>query len=417
MDVGITSAQIPIKYSAYAGSATTTKGTPINTNTAFSASGRSFEVSAYADADTFGKYFGFSTITSDGLKWNNTDATYWPNVDATLYLGAYTPATARLTNGGYEYDKTTSAHSLTFDYVVNGNQYSSGSIAASNVNQHEDLMYAVTSQAYTAPTKEESDADASADAEKVNLHFKHALTQVAFTATKDAEIEVTVNSITICNVMSSGSFAATKATDDDDTADGTTDGTVSDGFVNMGNVGVWSGHGDITHYEAQMFGAAAVNVKSYSTALTQPSNALMLIPQALTAWTYADTDGDTGLDDELAVLTSDNSYLAINCTIKHTGGDVNIVDGIVFVPFSTAGIVYEGGTAEDVWKPGYKVTYNLHFGGGYTDPTPGTTPEIPEPGETPDPDDLVPTLRAITYTVSVDAWETADTGAPEIDLN
>lgn len=428
MDVAITSAQIPIQFSTYSSSATT-KGNPVDSNTEFQTTGAQFKVSAYANltaSKTFGKYFNFSTVEYGSSAWENKDDMYYPNEAATILFGAYYPSGA---DGLSEAEGSTpdfeptaiTAPVLTIPYTVYGDYPSSNS---KTVADQDDLMYAVTSFGYSAPTTEES-ASTSTDPDAdmtVNLHFKHALTQVAFTATKDSDLDVVVNSITICNVVNGGTFKAESVTDASNTTDAA-DGTVGDANVDVDDMGAWTLPDSKTynHYTAAMAGSASVTVGDEVTSLTNTDDALMLIPQALTAWTYANSGTDAGSDSATATVTGTGSYLAIDCTITHADAEVPIIDGIVYVPFSTSGITYDSATTSfnttyaNAWAPGYKITYNLVFGGGYTDPTPGTTPTIPDPGNEPDPDDLVSTLRAITYTMSIDEWKTT-TGNTSITL-
>ncbi|MFR9533480.1 MAG: fimbrillin family protein [Rikenellaceae bacterium] len=391
IDTAITSTQTAMKFTTYASGATT-KGDPVDSNTEFKGTDNSFMVSAYftatAEGNT-GKYFAFSEVAYDytGGAWANQSDMYWPNEDGNLYFGAYYPGDATFTTTPtYVYGDD---HSLGFGYTV-----------GATVADHEDIMYAIKTLEY----------DGTEDA--VNLHFKHALTQVGFTATADSDISVTVSSITVCNVMNGGTFSATKVTDDSEDEDE----TVAAASVDTDNFGGWTVGETFANYAVAMAfeeGESAITVGSTATTLTDADDALMLIPQALTAWVPG-TDG-----------SGTESYLAIKCTIKHAApiadADVtyaSIIDGYVFVPFSTADIKYEDtNTTDGQWNPGYKITYNLHFGGGYT--IPGFDPDdedgeddLPEPGETPDDidDDVIETLRAITYTISVDEWIPASGG-------
>ncbi|MFI3277466.1 MAG: fimbrillin family protein [Rikenellaceae bacterium] len=400
VDVAISSVQIPIQYSTYASSSSIAKGNPVDSNTEFKGTSNEFEVSAYAllaagstATTTFGKYFGFSTVQYSGSAWSNVDDMYYPNEDATLYFGAYYPSSAEGLGTTPTFVTTEAGvQTLTIPYTVLGDYPSANGKA---VEDQDDLMYAVTSYAYTAPLSSAADSDATVETSNVvNLHFKHALTQVAFTATKDTDLEVVVKSITICNVVNSGTFTTSTVTDTSATST-LEDGTVESANVDLDDAGTWAQGDAYNHYVAAMNGSAtSITVGSEVTTLTDADNALMLIPQTLTAWDPTD-------DEDV----SSNAYLAIECTVKHADADVAIIDGTVFVPFSTANIDYaEDAKAEDgTWAPGYKITYNLVFGGGYTYPG-DPDPEIPEPGETPDPDEVIPTLRAITYTTTVDEW-------------
>lgn len=394
IDTAITSTQTAMKFTTYASGATT-KGDPVDTNGEFKgdgSDGNSFMVSAYftasaEDTTNTGKYFAFSEVLYKGSAWVNQSEMYWPNEAGNLYFGAYYPGDATFTTTPtYVYGDD---HSLGFGYTV-----------GATVADHEDIMYAIKTLEY----------DGTEDA--VNLHFKHALTQVGFTATADDDISVTVSSITVCNVMNGGTFSATKVTDDSEDEDE----TVAAASVDTDNFGGWTVGETFANYAVAMAfeeGESAITVGSTATTLTDADDALMLIPQALTAWVPG-TDG-----------SGTESYLAIKCTIKHAApiadADVtyaSIIDGYVFVPFSTADIKYEDtNTTDGQWNPGYKITYNLHFGGGYT--IPGFDPDdedgeddLPEPGETPDDldDDVIETLRAITYTISVDEWIPASGG-------
>ncbi len=386
VDPTITLAGQKISYSAYAG-ASTTKGTAINSNTDFQGvedSYNSFDVQAINEDFTF---FSFDEVTYDGSAWSGTSCGYyWPTAYTILYFGAYYPATSTIiADAAYAYDDTdgVEAHVLTFGYEV-------GEVA-----DQEDIMYAITE---CIPSNTETTIE-------VGLHFKHALTQVAFTATATEGLTVTVNSLTICNVINSGSFSASantndsgKITEDQGADDATSAGdiwTLEDASSdNLSNY-VAAMRYDDTDYEDSSDNPSAILVGEDATALTSTTDVLMLLPQALTAWDPA----GTGSGDSELVVTGTASYLAIDCKI--VSDEVTIVEGLIYVPFSTEDVEYDSDT-DGQWNPGYKITYNLAFGGGYT--IPGETEDVPEPGEVPDPDDVVPTLRTITYSVTVDEW-------------
>ncbi len=157
----------------------------------------------------------------------------------------------------------------------------------------------------------------------------------------------------------------------------------------------------------------------------------MLMPQKLTAWVpttstvinyigYATSSQDNA--NNLTIIVSDNeqasssadkslSYLAIDCEIYHSGikdADAKIHDGYIFVPFETSNLNYAGANVDeassitDEWLAGYKITYCLNFGGGYIVEE-GHSYTLPEPGCIPDTETF--TLRTISYTTTIDAWE------------
>lgn len=387
-------------FAPYAG-ASATKGSAVNSNGDLAGNETdgygSFYVASYLGTDS---YFGFRKVTYNGTAWENQADMYWPNESATLHFGAYYPAAAvESTDVTYSYDAD-DANSLSFDYTVE-----------EDVADQIDLMYAITDYEFTSST------DAGSE-DAVGLHFKHALTQIGFTATKDDDIAVEVSSIKICNVVDNGTFKATAATNYDASSD-EIDTDQDESEVNTTNFGTWTPATANTAASVTAGTNTATNLQNYTavmadfetdasaitvaagtdaTQLTSTTDVMMLLPQTLEAWNATDDTDSDGTE----------SYLAIKCKITHSDGTAAIVDGTIYVPFSTAGIEYTSGTETDGWKAGYKITYNLNFGGGYTipdDDDPETPdPTDPEPGETPEPDDVVPTLRDITYTVTVDEW-------------
>ncbi len=508
--------QTPIEFSTYASGATTTKGTAINSNSDFQgvgsfgvtalvsdadftltypSDGSDYQYSDYTATPTAGEavyYFGFSNVAydSDNSKWVNTNSMYWPNYSKMMHFAAYSPAStdpevSDIADSKYVFtqstdDKGNMTYKYSFPYSV-----------TNTIDNQEDLMYALTSVSYLSPSDQETKngtsyitdgIDSTNEEEAVNLHFKHALTQIAFTATKDAALDIYVKSITICNLYNSGTFTATVVTDDqDDSAEGADDtvgNSTDDGDkVNANNFGTWSndfsgdwislantdpsnenayyavsgsgGHSSMSHYAATLVEYTDTSLNGDTdansiqigdegtTALTHSEKVLMLMPQQLVAWVpetststvlnyvgvgTSESDLDNLLHSgALAVSTSTDSksYLAIDCEIYHadaTSYDAKIHDGYIFVPFETKDIDYNSARVDspvsaadptnddeitDRWLAGYKITYCLHFGGGYIVEE-GDHTTLPEPGCIPDTETY--TLRTITYTTSVDTW-------------
>lgn len=495
--VSVQNSQTPIEFSTYASTATATRGTAVNSNGDFQTVHGSFDVTALVNDGVFGNYeyyntatddyqdnsimsftatpvknttavdyFNFSTVNYTDGEWVNANKMYWPNYSKILYFAAYSPSSLKISETDYTFTEWAGSgakanYTYSFPYSV-----------TDAIDNQIDLMYAMTSVGYLAPSdRYKNGADDSYvtagvyytnTEESVNLHFKHALTQIAFTATKDADIDVYVKSITICNVYNGGTFTATALTDDTDESDSQTDATTvgdsgDDGDkVNADNFGTWEatysgtwvlesdgktatagggGFSAMSNYEAAMSTlgdkspakASAIKVPSSTDAvqLTSTSEVLMLMPQALTAWVpttsttpnYCGSEVDDGLlsDGEYANPSMTDasrtlSYLAIDCEIYHEGMTneaARIHDGYLFVPFETTDISYSSADVDnavkdaDEWLAGYKITYCLNFGGGYVvdeDNHDG----IPEPGCIPDTETL--TLRTVQYTTSVDTW-------------
>ncbi|MFR9564006.1 MAG: fimbrillin family protein [Rikenellaceae bacterium] len=211
-------------------------------------------------------YFNFNILTYLSSKWQSSTTMYWPNTSRVLHFAAYSPATEidskdvtfsyTASNSGFDSGNvptTTDAYSYSFDYKVTD-------VCADQI----DLMYAMTKVDYLAPADQvtyggmsyiTSGANSTTllgntnDEDAVNLHFKHALTQIAFTAIKDDAIDVYVKSITLCNLYNNGKFTATEITDDSDdrvdaNGDAIGDNTVGNSgnaadYVNADNFGSW----------------------------------------------------------------------------------------------------------------------------------------------------------------------------------
>lgn len=354
--------QTEMTFSSYASSATTTKGTAVNSNSDFKGDTEnpgSFKVAALVgdavfsnyeydnsynitsyDADpvagTAVSYFGLTDVTYSAEKnaWENSSKMYWPNASKLLFFAAYSPRDAGISNYSFS-EVTDGSHNenctYSFDYTV-----------TDEIDKQIDLMYAMTEVPYLAPTdqsKEDSNdsyistgVTNTNEENAVNLHFKHALTQIAFTATKSDDLEVYVKSITICNLYNSGSFKATALTDDEDVLD--EDGNIDNDTVgeteavgdkvNANNFGEWTttfnadgwddcsyvlkstedginsyyatensgGNKYISNYKATLKdfngsqspnGEGAIKI-SGTTALTSSTDVLMLMPQTVTKW-------------------------------------------------------------------------------------------------------------------------------------
>ncbi len=433
-----------IEFTTYTTPATETKGTAVTTNSQFQGgvdTHGSFKVSAvvcdagefeyeyYTTADntddvilagqiksytgtpaasaTAVTYFNFSSVEYESGAWVNQTSMYWPNYSKIMYFAAYSPADmAFVEDGDPEFGVETDTSSVeTYDYTF-------GYEVTDTVANQLDIMYAMTSRAYLAPSDRYNEGGGEAyitsgkqdtnSEDPVHLHFKHALTQIAFEATKDEGIDVYVKSIKICNVYNSGTFTASALTDDDD-ADAKDNPTVgNDGGegdqVNVDNLGTWvadyegtwayedgysdattngayakeggGGYSAMSNYDVPMDATGAISIDSSTTAiaLSSDTDVLMLMPQKLTAWvpttstslnyigsyhTGQSTDGvsysDGGLSDgeyanpSMKGASRTLSYLAIYCEIYHSGitaSEAAIHKGYLFVPFSTENINY-----------------------------------------------------------------------------
>lgn len=205
-------------------------------------------------------------------------------------------------------------------------------------NQNLDVMYAVA--------KNQTNSNGG----KVNLTFKHILSQVLFKAkTNDDKLEVEINGIKFHNFQTGGTF------------------TIPAGEPQRTD---WSqpGSAQIT-FTVGMDGTAKFT-NTGTDVFTKP---MLFVPQVLSPW---EPSKKSIADADIAKLT----YLEISCRIKQNDTYLFGKDDFktLYVPFSAT------------WEPGKRYVYTLIFGGGYTNQ-----------GE--------PILTQINFDAFVDDW-TPDTG-------
>lgn len=213
-------------------------------------------------------------------------------------------------------------------------------------NQNLDVMYAVA--------KNQTNSNGG----KVNLAFKHILSQVLFKAkTNDDKLEVEINGIKFHNFQLGGTF--TIPTGDPQRTDWSQPGSAQNTFT----VGM-DGTAKFTNTGIDVF--------------TKP---MLFVPQVLSPWVPSNK---SIADADIAKLT----YLEISCRIKQNDTYLFGKDDFktLYVPFSAT------------WEPGKRYVYTLIFGGGYD-----------EYGQ--------PILTQITFEPSVEDWPTDENSKKsDIDL-
>lgn len=213
-------------------------------------------------------------------------------------------------------------------------------------NQNLDVMYAVA--------KNQTNSNGG----KVNLAFKHILSQVLFKAkTNDDKLEVEINVIKFHNFQLGGTF--TIPTGDPQRTDWSQPGSAQNTFT----VGM-DGTAKFTNTGIDVF--------------TKP---MLFVPQVLSPWVPSNK---SIADADIAKLT----YLEISCRIKQNDTYLFGKDDFktLYVPFSAT------------WEPGKRYVYTLIFGGGYD-----------EHGQ--------PILTQITFEPSVEDWPTDENSKKsDIDL-
>ena len=311
-----------------------------------------FAAGATGDGVTAGaRYIGSSdtqgaTINGDGSgNWSYASAnekTYWPPTTATLNFQAITPAT--------------DASFIIENYVSNklAHVVANVTVPTSNAAQ-KDIMFA------TAPGVTKSTSSG-----KVNLAFKHALSQIAFKArTSQTNLTAEIGEITLCNIRSTGKVGFLSLAD-------------AAGAVNLSYSTSTS---IVASYSVGL--VSDKSVTSTSKDMTAASGALILLPQSTTAWTTS--------NNITTANTNKQTYIKVGCKIMNNG--VYIVGsssayGTIYIPFAAS------------WEQGKKYTYTLVIGSG--------SGAYDENGNA----QLVP----VSFTVSAADWTAVDGGnVPPVD--
>lgn len=319
---------------------------------AFDGKGNAFMGKKDADGDLMnhnGVHIMYDKTTSAWIYKNSSDLRYWPDYSLNFY--AVSPATFSselLLGWKIDNESPTIYYSLSDEYANTSNP--------ANV----DVMYAVAK------------GQKKTDGGKLNLDFKHILSQIAFQAkTNDQNLVVEINEIKLFNMKYSGYFD-----------------------IPTENTPNWRPNELLSggHAFTVITGAnITVNSTTDATDISSENKPMLVIPQQLKAWqtntTTAKTKGDADNDKE--------GYLGIGCKIKVNGEDYKIGNenenasgyGYIYVPFG------------DTWEPGKRYLYTLIFGGGYTDK-----------GK--------PFLTPINFTASTEEWKDGNnsTNGEEIPL-
>ena len=256
--------------------------------------------------------------------WRTTGATYyWPDAPGALYNVAFYalyPASAPTTSN------IVSNKTIAFD-------------ATHPIDGNTDVLYTKHQTSLSTVISSSSPA--------VPLRFHHALTQLAFQGKlSDAFItdglQVTVGSIKVCNVNSTGDLDLAATT-----------------------TSLWGTLSTPTDYPLTMVSDEGIVLTSTAQALTSSSDITMVIPQVLTAWDPT-TQCIYVVDGVSTKTLTTGSYLAIDCKIFDTQtGSYMIGDATsyetIYAPF-----LADPDNPTAAWEPGIRYTYTLSFGSGYS---------------------------------------------------
>lgn len=297
---------------------------------AFDGDGNAFMGKNDTDDDLMahnGVHIKFDNTTSAWTYANPSDLRYWP--DSKLDFYAVSPGTVA--------DEQLKLH---YNWKINKDKqtitYSSfDEYGSTSGHQNLDVMYAVAK------------GQTNSNGGKVNLTFKHILSQVLFKAkTNDDKMEVQIKEMKFHNFQPGGTFSIP--------------------------VEEW----ELNSYVIIPVTVGMDETKTVTSTSTEViTKPMLFIPQTLTAWAPT-RETKTEADN----ANPKHSYLEITCRIKQNGTYLFGKGGFdtLYVPFSAT------------WEPGKRYVYTLIFGGGYTDQ-----------GE--------PILTPINFTASADDW-TPDAG-------
>lgn len=307
-----------------------------------------------------GLYINGDKIVNNGGVWTDEDGTrYWPD-DKTLDFYAEV-------NGDKEFSFNNGAPSFN-DFTVED-----------DVTKQLDLMYSVRK----GQTK---------SVDKVQLNFRHALSQVCFRARNNTKnMSVVIKGVSMGYLTNKGTF--TFPTTDTDYNyvhhnDNPDDQTL--------NGGAWAIPTDAQYnkrYDVTPLNGNVTLAPGTTSNLTCPEDkhvngfaqVLTLLPQTVEAWNPKNTE-----------RKYDGAYFLLNLVLSNitkddAGADVSttVYTGKAAIPVSVA------------WEQGYRYIYTFVFdeggNGGWT-----PYPDPDDPDEPDYPDDPEPVLTTIKYDVTVD---------------
>lgn len=282
-------------------------------------------------------YIDGDVIKKQGNSWVNTTAVrYWPELAEGKNLTFFAHV-----NGGDYFEFLPGIAGIS-DYVV-----------PTDVADQKDLLYA-TAVANKGP---------------VNLHFRHALSQVVFNAKNTNKgLKVVIDGVSVCNLGNKNTLIYPQSN------------TVGDIIGPWNDLGGGNTDYSVTFDPITVEAEATPLTSANDDDKTYSSNAMLLMPQKTSAWTPTGTVKPSD-------ASQTGSYFLVKCAIS------NVADGDETMLWGTK---KDDGTyvtkeiaipAAFEWFQGYKYLYTFVFGngnGGY------------------DPEDNTPVLTPIDFTISVD---------------
>lgn len=280
---------------------------------------------------------------------------YWPAETATLNFQAIAPA---------------SDNSFTVsNNVANSLAHMVATVTVPEDNSlQKDILMANKDKAYESET-----------GRKVQLNFKHVLSQVRFSVkTASQQVSGEIKDIALCNIKKTG----TVGFQGDDAGSSAADWAVTLASKEPDNLEAK------TTYSIGMVDDGKFGVAEYTVAkdMTAADGSLLMLPQNTVKWATAD---GAPVSIEIADAAY-NTYIKISCKIKNgatylVGGEGENDFGYVYIPFKAE------------WEMGKKYIYTINIGTG--------TGGFDENGK--------PLIQPISYSVAVADWTDANS---EVEL-
>lgn len=344
----------------------------------------------------YGAYKGadgqFSTFIEEDLITVSPDGTcaqsetrYWPETGSLDFYGL-----VNLNGDGFNLESADNATSS----IVWGEYtpFVKNFTPNADVTKQTDLLYAVAT-------------DQTKAGGKVEMNFRHALSQIEFRAKNDnPQLHVVIEAVRVGQTFAKGDYTLPKLSTVDQLVDHPAD---KDDDYAASKEDATRGTWDIpTGYKADY----TVNFNEVAVAYGQTkdltisndgaetgNNSLLLIPafeaqgKATKAWNPANDNGKYN-----------GTYLAVKCTIYN-------VAGAEYVEGSDVAVLHEGWAVIPVsfkWKQGKKYIYTINFtkggNGGYEENEDGSTTDTP-------------VLTGIEFTVTVDDFVYGDNYSNSMD--
>lgn len=252
-------------------------------------------------------------------------------------------------------------HNATYDAEKNKFQFVDFAPAAT-VSEQLDLLYGVAMEQNKA-------------AGNVKLNFRHALSQIVFSARTEAtSYNVAVKGVEIGHLNNKGTFTFGGVSTTENYVNHKDEPNGTEGKI-KGGAGEWTLNGGLSTY-ATSFTPVTLKTGADAVELTKveheggPDGSLLLLPQHQDAWVPAAAEGVADNDG------FKGAYFLLDVELTNAEG-VNLYTGKMAVP------------VEIDWEQGTRYRYTFVFTDG-------------NGGFTPDPDDPKPVLGGIKYDVTTD---------------